>query len=325
MKIKISDIEYVLPTKSISLDELAASKTDWDYQKIIEKTGIERVFYADDNQTALDLAVLAGERMLSRCMVREDIGLIILVTQSADYFLPTSACILQDKLKLSKNCIAFDLNLGCSGFVNALSVAGSMLEAGLAAKALVFCADTYSKYTSENDRTCKPVFSDAGSVVLLEESERDCLGPFIFGTDGGGYEKLIVRGGAAKSRTKSGGINAIAEIEMLGSDVFLFTMKVVPDTIKKLLHKASIDISQIDLFVFHQASKLVIDNIVRLMSLSEGKVFRNYQYIGNTVSSSIPIALKEANSQGRLKGGDLVMLVGFGVGLSWGATLVRWE
>ncbi len=323
MKVRINSNAYYLPEKKENNEALKLDNPDWDMSKISEKTGIFNRSIAHSNQTAVDLAFEAGSELLKDRSCNEDIDLVVLVTQSPDYVLPTSACILQDKLGLSKKSMAFDINLGCSGFIYALSVVSSLIESGVAKKGLILCSDTYTKYIDKNDRTCRPLFSDGASATLLTGSGTNSIGPFVFGTDGGGYEKLIVREGGARSPVVNTGFPH-GILEMRGSDVFLFTLSSVPDCINELLDKSRLDIEDIDLFVFHQASKLVLENLVRIMSLDEDKVFSNLENVGNTVSASIPIALKDAETQGRLKSGDKVMLVGFGVGLSWGATLLTW-
>ena len=324
MKVKIDSSAYYLPEKKEDNKDLLLDNPDWDISKISEKTGIYSRSIASPHQTAVDLAFEAGNKLLKDISFREDIDLIILVTQSPDYVLPTSACILQNQLGLSKKCMAFDINLGCSGFVYAISVAGSLIESGVAKKGLILCSETYTKYIHKNDRTCRPIFSDGASATLLVGSNSDNIGPFVFGTDGSGYEKLIVREGGAREP------NIIVDsscglLEMNGAEVFLFTLSSVPACINMLLDKSNLKIEDIDLFVFHQASKLVLENLIRTMSLDKDKVFINLKYVGNTVSASIPIALKDAETQGRLKNGDTIMLVGFGVGLSWGATLTTWR
>lgn len=324
MKVKISAISYHLPDTIEGVDTLQLDNPDWEMRKILEKTGVYSRYIAAQGETAVDLAFKAGEKLFEDTLGREEIDLLILVTQSPDFVLPTSACILQDRLLLSKNCMAFDVNLGCSGFVYSLSIAGGLIESGVARKGLILCADTYSKYIEKNDRTCRPVFSDGAAAILVERSDTDCIGPFEFGTDGSGYDRLIVRYSGARDADK-GHNSQQGSLEMRGSDIFLFTMRVVPPCINKLLNRTGLTIDEIDLFVFHQASKLVIDNLIRNMSLDKEKVFINYDSIGNTVSASIPIAIKDAASKGRLKEGDTVMLVGFGVGLSWGAALMRWS
>lgn len=324
MKVRISAISYHLPETIEGVDTLQRDNPDWELPKILGKTGIHNRHIAARGETAVDLAFEAGKKLLGCIPDREEINLLILVTQSPDYVLPTSACILQDRLALSKNCMAFDVNLGCSGFVYALSIAGGLIESGVARKGLILCADTYSKYIEKNDRTCRPIFSDGAAAVLLEGSDTDNIGPFEFGTDGAGYDRLIVRHSGARD-TDQDIDSCRGALEMHGSDVFLFTMRVVPSCISKLLNRAGLTFEDIDLFVFHQASKLVIDNLMRHMSLDKEKVFVNYETIGNTVSASIPIALKDVVALGRLREGDTVVIIGFGVGLSWGATVIRWS
>ena len=323
MKVKISANAYYLPETLENIETLQNDNPDWDMPKILGKTGIRSRFISNKGQTAVDMAYEAAKKLFQDKDNYESIDLLVLVTQSPDYVLPTSACILQDRLGLSKQCMAFDVNLGCSGFVYALSIVASLIEAGVANKGLILCADTYSKYIDKNDRTCRPLFSDGASATMIETCELDNLGPFELGTDGSGYKHLIVKNSGSRldevvlERGRS-------SLEMNGSDVFLFTMNRVPQCINNLLKRSGRSLCDIDLFVFHQASKLVIENIVRLMSLDIDKVFTNFEHIGNTVSASIPIALKDADNQGRLKQGDTVMLVGFGVGLSWGATIINW-
>ena len=324
MKLKISAIAYHLPVLAEGLEVLKEDNPDWEISKILDKTGVVTRHIVAKGETAVDLAFEAGIKLLNDSVDRDQIDLLILVTQSPDYVLPTSACILQERLKLPKSCMAFDINLGCSGFVYAISIAGGLIESGFARKGIILCADTYSKYIAKDNRTCRPIFSDGASAVFVERSEVESIGPFEFGTDGSGFKHLIVEGSGARESC------AVIErhqgaLEMHGSSVFLFTMNVIPNSIKKLLDRASITLEDIDLIVFHQASKFVIDNLIQRLSLDAKKVFTNYDSIGNTVSASIPIALKDAANQGRLQNGDTVMIAGFGVGLSWGATLIHWS
>jgi 3-oxoacyl-[acyl-carrier-protein] synthase-3 len=324
MKIKISAIAYHLPKTIEGVDVLQRDNPDWDILKILDKTGIHKRHISAPGETAVDLAFAAGKKLLESDSRRAEVDLLILVTESPDYVLPTSACILQDILGLSKSCMAFDVNLGCSGFVNALGIAGGLIESGVANRGVILCADTYTKYIRKNDRTCRPIFSDGAAAVLVEGSDTDRVGPFEFGTDGASYDRLIVKRSGARDADQIAS-SGYGTLEMHGSDVFLFTMRVVPPCINKLLERTGLTLENIDLFVFHQASKLVIENLIRTMSLNKDKVFTNFENVGNTVSASIPIALKDAHTQGRLNEGDTVILVGFGVGLSWGATLMRWS
>ena len=316
---KISDIHYYLPPKLLSNKDLESDNPDWRMDDIEKKTGVKYRYICEDNQTSKDIAVLACEKLFKNSVKRSEIDFLIVVTESPEYIAPPMSCDLQNSLNLDTSVVSFDINLGCSGFVYGLMVADSILRANNYNKGILVCVDTYSKYISRNDRTCRPLFSDAASAALITSSKERTVGPFILGTDGSGYQDLIVKNSGTKKNTNIGR----NLLHMNGSEVFMFTMRTVPKVVHNLLKKEKCNIEDIDLFVFHQASKLVIDNIKRLLKLSSEKVFENYHLVGNTVSSSIPIALSQAKDKNIIKKGSVVMVVGFGVGLSWGATLIR--
>ena len=312
MRAKISHIEYYLPETVVTNADLVTENPDWDFRLIEPKTGVLSRHIAARDQSASDLAIRAAEKLFDKNgIARNTIDALLYCTQSPDYALPTTACVMQEKLRLSTSVAAFDFNLGCSGYVYGLAIAGAMVAAGIAKRALLICAETYSKYISPEDRTSRTIFGDGSAATLIEPSEvPGALGPFVLGTDGKGKDKIIVREG---------------RLHIDGAAVFMFTMNKAPLCVKELLAKAGKDISDIDFFIFHQASKVVIDNIVRILALDKSKVYRGYEKTGNTVSASIPIALKQAHEERRIKDGALIMLVGFGVGYSWGANLMRWE
>ena len=318
---KISDIQYYLPPKLLSNEDLVFDNPDWRMDDIEKKTGIKYRYICEDAQTSKDIALLACEKIFNSNVRRSDIDFLIVVTESPEYIAPAMSCDLQNSLGLETSIASFDVNLGCSGFVYGLMIADSILCSNNYSNGLLVCVDTYSKYISSNDRTCRPLFSDAASATLITASKKKTVGPFVLGTDGSGYKDLMVK--------NSGTIKNIDTERNLyfmnGSAVFMFTMRVVPKAVNDLLIKEKCNTEDIDLFVFHQASKLVIDNLKRLLKLSNEKVFENYQLVGNTVSSSIPIALSQAKSAKKIKKGSVVMLVGFGVGLSWGATIIRYN
>ena len=318
---KISDIQYYLPPKLLSNEDLVFDNPDWRMDDIEKKTGIKYRYICEDAQTSKDIALLACEKIFNSNVRRSDIDFLIVVTESPEYIAPAMSCDLQNSLGLKTSIASFDVNLGCSGFVYGLMIADSILCSNNYSNGLLVCVDTYSKYISSNDRTCRPLFSDAASATLITASKKKTVGPFVLGTDGSGYKDLMVK--------NSGTIKNIDTERNLyfmnGSAVFMFTMRVVPKAVNDLLIKEKYNTEDIDLFVFHQASKLVIDNLKRLLKLPNEKVFENYQLVGNTVSSSIPIALSQAKSAKKIKKGSVVMLVGFGVGLSWGATIIRYN
>lgn len=321
MKVSIGAIEYYLPDMHEDNNALLSDNPKWDIDGISKKTGIYKRYISKDGQCASDLGISAAERLFKNSSFDKNrIDALIFCTQSPDYFLPTTACIIQEKLGLATSIAAFDINLGCSGYVYGLAVGASLIESGLYSNILLICADTYTKYISKTDRTCRPIFSDAGSASLLAKSEgKGGIGPFVLGTDGRGYKNLIVSGGACRDSKED------AVIKMNGPEVFMFTMSQVPRSIKDLLRKGGRNIEDIDHFFFHQATKVVLDNIARHLCIPEEKIFRGYENLGNTVSASIPICLKQAMDEGRLKTGDQIMLVGFGVGYSWGACMVQWN
>lgn len=322
LKVSIEAVEYFLPPKIEDGSTLKIDNPEWRIDDIETKTGIRNRHIAELDQTVTDMALPAANIIFSKGVSKEEIDFIIFITQSPDYALPPSACILQDKLSLQKSIIAFDVNHGCSGFIYGLAIGGALIESGFAGKGLVICSETYTKYIDKFDRTCRPIFSDGASAALLSSSEHYNLGPFYLGTDGSGFKNLIVNSGISMGNR---GEKPVGRLFMDGPKVFMFTMDMVPKCVNALLKEAGKTINDIDLFIFHQASKLVIDNIIRHLNLPVEKVYINYHKIGNTVSASIPIALKYAVDEKRLKKGDQVMLVGFGVGYSWGACLIQWN
>jgi 3-oxoacyl-[acyl-carrier-protein] synthase III len=322
MKVLIKAIETYLPPAVEDGNTLKKDNPTWRVQDIEEKTGIIFRHISGPDMTTTDMAEFAVKKLLESGVLKEDIDFLILVTQSPEYVLPSSACILQDRLGLKSSCMAFDVNLGCSGFIYGLAIGASLIEGGLAKKGLLVCSEKYTKYIDRSDRTCRPLFSDGASAVLLASSDRDMIGPFVMGTDGSGYQSLIVPSDDTMLSDKKA---YKGKLFMNGAKVFMFSMATVPKCVTALLNKAERKIGDIDLFIFHQASKLVMDSIIRHLELPEEKVFVNYQNIGNTVSASIPIAVKDALDEERLRNGDMVMLIGFGVGYSWGGCLVNWD
>ena len=320
--VKIEAIEYYLGEIQESGSDLKKDNPDWRIDDIEEKTGISTRWISSKNTTAVDLACKACEKIFKK-INRDSIDTLIFVTQSQDYFLPSSSCVIQDRVSLGTTTKCFDLNLGCSGFIYALSMASAYINSGLGKKILIVCADTYSKYIDKNDRTNRPIFSDAASATVVTISNNHTVGPFDFGTDGSGYEKLIIKNGASRSVFLKN--NKAPKLYMDGSSVFMFTMSTVPESMNKLLEEHKIDKDKIDLYVFHQASRIVLKNLQRVLNIPDSKMYINLSKTGNTVSSSIPIALKNADNQSIISNNNLIALSGFGVGLSWGSCLLTWN
>jgi len=270
MKVKIKAIEYYLPDKVEDNKDLLADNPEWDITKISEKTGILARHVAKENECASDLGIKAAQKLLEKTGIdKKKLKALIFCTQSPDYFLPTTACLVQDKLGLDTSLAAFDINLGCSGYIYGLLLGSSLIESGLYSSVLLVCADTYTKYISKTDRTCRPVFADAASATLLVESDgEERIGPFVLGSDGKGAKNLIVSGGSCRNPDTE------PVIKMKGAELFMFTMSQVPKSINELLSKTGKKIEDIDHFFFHQASKIVLDNIARRLSIPENKIFR---------------------------------------------------
>ena len=219
---------------------------------------------------------------------------------------------MQDKLNLKTNIQAFDVNMGCSGFIYALNLGDKIIESGQAKNGLIICSDVYTKYINKKNSSCRPIFSDASSSIILSNSKYKSIKKFSFGTDGSGALDLNL-----KENSKN--------IYMNGAKVALFAIKRVPESISEILKKTNNKINNVDKFIFHQASKYVLDKIYRILKINKKKVFENYKNFGNTTSSSIPIALKLASSKKLLKNNDKLILCGFGVGLSWATVLLKWK
>jgi len=337
VKAIVRAIEYALPEKVLTNEDLAREFPEWTVEKITEKTGIDRRHVTRDGECASDLGVQAAERLFaSGACAPEQIDYLLYCTQSPDHFLPTTACVLQDRLKVPKTAGALDFNLGCSGYVYGLGLAKGLIETGQAQSVLLITAETYSKFIHPGDKSVRTLFGDAAAATLVQAAERgdEAIGPFVYGTDGSGAKNLIVpAGGMRNPRTaetgavqedEHGNLRSEDHLYMNGPEIFTFTLLSVPKAVKALLEKSGLDMDQVDLFVFHQANRFMLDRLRKKIKIPEEKFLLAFENFGNTVSSTIPIALKEAETTGQLKPGMKVMLVGFGVGYSWGANLIEW-
>lgn len=333
---RIKDIAVHFPEYVLGNDELAAIYPDWSAAKILEKTGIAERRIAGENETAGDLAFQAARNLFSKGnVVAADVDFIILCTQAPDYVLPTTACVLQHKLGVPRTAGALDVNLGCSGFVYGLSLAKGLIETGAARCVLLLTADTYSKYIHPLDKSVRTLFGDAAAATAItaEESEQEGIGPFVFGTDGSGAKNLIVEAGlyrlprsidtSTDHMDESGNVRSIDNLYMNGAEVMSFSLKEVPKAVDALLDKAGVTKESIDLFILHQANKFMLEALRKKLKLAEAKLPITVESCGNTVSSTIPIAIFKLLDQGRLQRGSKLMLVGFGVGYSWAACLLN--
>ncbi|HEY1220180.1 MAG: ketoacyl-ACP synthase III [Bryobacteraceae bacterium] len=338
MQAAVSAIEYFLPAKTISTADLSTEFPEWTAEKIDEKTGIRQRHIAAPGECASDLAVAAARKLFDSGRCRpEQIDYLLLCTQSPDYFLPTTACLVQERLGIPVHTGALDFNLGCSGYIYGLGLAQGLISSGQASSVLLITAETYSKFLNPGDRSVRTIFGDAAAATWLsaDPSATPLIGPFVYGTDGRGGPNLIVpTGGTRQPRTTEtavavqdggGNVRSQDDLFMNGAEIFNFTLDVVPQTVHSLLQKAGLEASDVNLFVFHQANKFMLEHLRKRLRIPPEKFQMSMSHCGNTVSSTIPIALKHAALEGKLPQGALVMLVGFGVGYSWGATLLRWS
>lgn len=326
----IKDIEYYLPKNVLDNRELEKLFPEWDSNKIEKKTGIKERHIADQNETALNLAIHASEKLFVK-YDKSKIDYILFCTQSPDYFLPSNACILQDKLKLKREIGAFDFNLGCSGYIYGLAIAKSLISTKLGSHILLVTSDTYSKYIHPLDRSNRTIFGDGASVTVIEQSDVINIHEFVLGTDGSGFKNLIIPYGGLKHpydinadevMDESGSIRTKNHLFMNGPEIFNFTIDIVPMVIQEVIKKNNTTLEEIDYFILHQANQYILEYLRKKMNIPKNKYFIDMLHTGNTVSTTIPIALKEAKEKNIIKQGDKILLLGFGVGYSWGGTII---
>ncbi|WMY08305.1 ketoacyl-ACP synthase III [Paraburkholderia phenoliruptrix] len=334
---RILDIAGYLPQQILTNDELAALYPEWSADKILAKTGIRERHIAAARQTAADLAYEAARNLFAQNAVSaEDVDFVILCTQAPDYVLPTSACLLQARLGIATRAGALDINLGCSGYVYGLSLAKGLVETGAARCVLLLTADTYSKYIHPLDRSVRTLFGDGASATAIVGSTdgNGSIGPFVFGTDGRGADNLIVKAGlfrepksvasAIEKEDASGNVRTDEHLYMNGAEVMAFSLAEVPKAATSLLEKAGMDREEIDFFVLHQANRFMLEALRKKMKIPESRFPIVMEQCGNTVSSTVPLALKQMKDDGMLRHGSRLMLLGFGVGYSWAGCLVNY-
>jgi len=330
LRATVQGIASHLPDGRVTNEQLAAEFGDWNVERILQKTGISERGLAGPDECASDLGIAAAEKLFNRGVCRpEDVDFLLFCTQSPDHFLPTTACLIQDRLGLRTECGALDYNLGCSGFVYGLALAKGLVESGIAGNVLLITAETYSKYIHPADRSVRTIFSDGAAATWIStaDSDQDLIGPFVLGTDGRGAGRLIVESGAHRTRRLTGSQVPPppndAHLHMDGPGIFNFTIETVPPLVNSLLDKAGQTTEDIAWFVFHQANRFILEHLRRRLGVPRERFCINLKEYGNTVSSTIPMALELLLREGRIQTGDLAMIVGFGVGYSWAGTLVR--
>ena len=313
-------------------EDLVKDFPGWRVDKIAEKVGVESRHLAAEDETAGDLAEKAARKLFSEYDINpQDIDFVLLCTQSPDYFLPSTACLLQDRLGIPTSAGAFDYNLGCSGCIYGMALAKGLIAGGIAKNVLLLTAETYNKYLHPQDKGNRSIFGDGAAACLISTEGFAHIGEFVLGTDGSGANNLIVKTGAARQRTATGRSMEDEEghvwyddsLYMNGGSIFNFTLDAVPAMMVQLLEKNDLEKEDVDYYVFHQANKLMLSTIQELCSLPKEKFYNHLTNTGNAVSSTVLIALKDCLDRQMIKSGDDVMITGFGVGLSWGGTMLK--
>lgn len=331
----INHISYHLPEKVLTNADLHKEFPEWSVEKIANKIGISQRHIAGDDEFSSDLGIKAAESLFTDCDVdKNTIDFLIFCTQSPDYFLPTTACILQEKLGLTTSTGAIDINLGCSGFIYGLAMAKGFIVSGVAKKVLLICAETYSKFLHKNDKGNRTIFGDAASACLISSEKEGYAAEimeFELGTDGAGAENLIVKGGAMRHRNLEseivtdsyGNETSLNNLYMNGPAIFNFTVRNIPRLIEKTLIENKLSKEEVDHFIFHQANAYMLNHLRKKIGIPEEKFPIKMSFCGNTVSSSIQIVIAEMIKAKEIKDNDIALLAGFGVGYSWGAVVLK--
>lgn len=328
----IKAISYYLPEKVVTNEELLNEFPEWSVDKVAAKVGVDSRHVADASETAGDLAEKAARNLFAEYSVSpSEIDFVLLCTQSPDYLLPSTACLLQHKLGIPTSAGAFDYNLGCSGCIYGLAVAKGLIAAGVAKNVLLLTAETYNKYLHPSDKSNRSIFGDGAAACLISTEGFAEIGDFALGTDGSGANHLILKTGGARCREKTGVSITDEEghiwfddyLYMNGGAIFNFTLNAVPEMMKQVLDKNAQELENVDYFVFHQANKFMLNTIRKVCGIPKEKFYNNLSATGNTVSSTVLIGLKDCIGNGTLHKDMNVMVAGFGVGLSWAGTMLR--
>lgn len=332
MKAYIKAISYYLPEMVVTNQDLVSEFPEWSVEKVAAKIGVNVRHVAAADETAGDMAEKAAKRLFEEYSIdSQNIDFLLLCTQSPDYYLPSTACILQHRLGLRTDIGAFDYNLGCSGCVYGLAIAKGLIASGIAKNVLLLTAETYNKYLHPSDKGNRSIFGDGAAACLVSTDGFAEIGEFALGTDGSGANNLIIKTGASRQPERTGLFVEDDEnhvwyddyLYMNGGAIFNFTLEAVPDLMRQVLDKNQLTKESVDYFVFHQANKFMLNTIRKICSLPKDKFYVNLENTGNTVSSTVIIGLKDCIESGTIHQDMNIMISGFGVGLSWAGTMLK--
>ena len=317
---RIAGVSTCVPPRAVDNMECGKDYGVDEVRKVVAMAGVKYRRVVDAGVTSADLCFEAAERLLSQLgWARESITGLILVTQTPDYFLPSSSCLVHKWLGLSDQCAAFDIGLGCSGYPYGLYIAATMLKAGGQQRILMLHGETPSRFTSPDDHATTLLFGDAGSATALESSPTTAAGFFCLQTDGSGYDGLILRGGAFRDREPQNPRERY--LEMDGAGIFNFTMSRVPKLINETLQFSELKVDDIDWFLFHQSNRFIMKHLAKKCALPEQRVPFVLDQYGNCGGPSVALALTQGLPTIERKD-CRVMLLGYGVGLSWSSAIV---
>lgn len=317
----IKAISYYLPECVITNEELCQELHDPGIESLSKQAGVRVRHVADSKETSSDLAVKAANMLFNQYHINPvDIGFVLFCTQSSDYQIPSTSCIIQDQLGISTSAGAVSIDLGCSGFVYGLALANSLIEAGVTKNVLLLTADTPSQYLSPNDKN-RMLFGDSAAATFLSKEGIAEIGKFVLGTDGSGYDKLIIKNGGSRNKVRDGSDGDY--VFMDGEAIFNFTIERIPPMITEVLTRNGMDKEQIDFYVFHQPNKFMLTMLRKICGIPKGKFYINLEETGNATSSSVPIGLADCLTNGTIHNEMNVMISGFGVGLSWAGAILK--
>lgn len=302
------------------LERMVDTSDEW----ILSRTGISERRLTAEGQSTSDLAVRAAERALACAGIAgSEVDLLVVGTSSPDHLFPSTACITQDKLGLT--CPAYDVNAACSGFVYALHAGTAAIESGRATTVLIVGADALTRHVDFTDRGTCVLFGDGAGAVVLRASDAPGVLAIELGADGSGGDLLKVpAGGSAAPCTEELLRDHQQYLQMNGNEVYKFAVRMIPKATIKALAATGNEIADLAWLIPHQANKRILDTIEERLGIDDDRVYSNVENTGNTSAASIPLALDDLYTSGRLAPGDLIALVGFGAGLTWGAATVRW-
>ncbi len=334
MQNKIQHISCYFPDDILTNDQLQSEFPKLKLPELTRLTGVTMRHISAENQTSVDMAIDAANNLFNETNIKkDDVDFIIFCSAGGDYITPASSCIIHDKLNLRENCGAFDYNQGCTGYIYGLSLADSLISSGNASTILLLTSETITKTLHPKDSSNRAIFGDAAtaSIIAKDDSNKSNFGRFIFGTDGSKFDKIIIKHGreryplpqyAEEDRIDNyGNLRNDANFFMDGSEVFNFSVSKAPELVSQLLSEAGLHLNDIDFFIFHQANQIILETIGRKLKIPDYKVIIDIKTTGNTVSSTIPIALRNALANGKIAPRSKLLIAGFGVGFSWGGTV----